>query len=70
MLFNIKFDVTVFDVPVFDVTYPPLSNLGLNNLKFGQEAISDGIDSIGLTQSDRIDYIDTIIRFIVFTTII
>ena len=55
MLFNIEFDVTVFDVPVFDVTYPPLSNLGLNNLKFGQEAISDGIDSIGLIGSTQLD---------------
>jgi hypothetical protein len=30
-------------------------NLGLNNLKFGQKAISDRIDSIGSTRSDRSD---------------
>ena len=35
-------------------------NLGLNNLKFGQEAISDRIDSIGSTRSDRRDRIDVI----------
>ena len=55
MLFNIEFDVTVFNVPVFDVTFPPLSNLGLNNLKFVQEAISDGIDSFGLIGSTQLD---------------
>jgi hypothetical protein len=30
-------------------------NLGLNNLKFDQEAISDRLDLIGSTRLDRID---------------
>jgi len=33
-------------------------NLGLNNLKFDQEAISNRIDSIGSTWSDRSDRIE------------
>jgi len=35
-------------------------NLGLNNLKFNQEAISDQIDLIGSTRSSRFDRVDQV----------
>jgi len=38
-------------------------NLGLNNLKFDQEAISDWIDSIGSTQLDRIELTTNMTKF-------
>jgi len=41
-------------------------NLGLNNLKFNQEAISDQFDSNRLTQSDRLDQIKLTVKMAIF----